>query len=164
MEIELAVLNSQAKSELQPRVRKYRSDFDTTRRQVAKSLQLHKQKVDRETLMGAHIDEGNAENNGRLLNHQEILARQNAALEGAIRVGYETGAVAVDIERDLKDQNVRAAKTQGKVRSMQGLLGDSDSIISRMLRREKLNKLILTALCVLLLVAVLVILYFKVFK
>lgn len=159
----MAVLNAQAKSELQPRVRKYRSDFDSTRRQVAKSLQLHRQKADRETLMGAQVEEGNVENGGRLLSHQEVVARQNAALEGAIRVGYETGAVANDIERDLKDQNVRAAKTQGKVRSMQGLLGDSDSIISRMLRREKLNKLILAGLCVLLLVAVLVILYFKVF-
>jgi hypothetical protein len=164
MEIELAVLNNQAKGELQPRVRKYRSDFDNVRRQFMKSLQNYTQKMNRETLMGAQLDEINIEKNGRLLNHQDMVSRQNAALEGAIRVGYEAGAVAGDIERDLRDQNMRATKTQGKVRSMQGLLGESDSILSRMLRREKCNKLLLTGVCVILLVAVFIILYFKVFK
>jgi len=164
MEIELAVLNSQAKAELQPRIRKYRSDFDNVRRQFMKSLQNYKQKMDRETLMGAQLDDVNVEKNGRLLNHQDMVSKQNAALQGAIRVGYETGGVAGDIERDLRDQNMRAIKVQGKVRNMQGLLGESDSILTRMLRREKCNKLLLTGVCVILLVAVLIILYFKVFK
>ena len=120
------------------------------------------QQKDKETLMGAAIyDETNGAGNKLLQN--DIVMRQNAALEGAIKVGYETGHVAIGIEQNLGDQNTRALNTRMKVQNIDGMLGESDSIISRMLKREKLNKLILTGLCVLLILAVIVILYFKFF-
>ena len=109
MEIELAVLNSQTKTELQPRVRKYRSDFDSVRRQFLHLQQNYMQQRDKETLMGAQLDELGSNNNNKLLDHHNMIMQQNIALEGAIKVGYETGVVAVGIEQDLGDQNTRAA-------------------------------------------------------
>ena len=161
MEIELAVLNSQTKTELQPRVRKYRSDFDSVRRQFLHLQQNYMQQRDKETLMGAQLDELGSNNNNKLLDHHNMIMQQNIALEGAIKVGYETGVVAVGIEQDLGDQNTRAINTRGKVRSIDGLLGESDSIITRMLRREKCNKLILTGICVFLILGIIIILYVK---
>ena len=57
MEIELAVLTPQARAELQPKVRKYRSDFDAIKRQLMKLLERFNQKRDRETLMGAQVED-----------------------------------------------------------------------------------------------------------
>ena len=57
MEIELAVLNAQTKAELQPRVRKYRSDYDSIKRQFLHIQDKYIQQKDRETLMGAHMED-----------------------------------------------------------------------------------------------------------
>lgn len=57
MEIELAVLNSQAKADLQPKVRAYRFDFDGLKRQYFKLCDKFGQQRDREALAGAFIDD-----------------------------------------------------------------------------------------------------------
>ncbi len=57
MEIELAVLNLQTKTELQPRVRKYRSDFDSIKRQFLRVQDNYIQHKDKETLMGAQMED-----------------------------------------------------------------------------------------------------------
>ena len=57
MEIELAVLNTQTKAELQPKVRKYRTDFDQTKRvftQILENSIFHKEK---DLVMGSHLEE-----------------------------------------------------------------------------------------------------------
>ena len=165
MEVELAVLNAQTKAELQPRVRKYRSDFDNTRRQFMKIQDKYIQQKDRETLMGAQMeDPSGSAHSSKLLGHQDVVMKQNAALEGAIRTGYEAGSVAIDIERNLGDQNARAMGTQAKVKGMQGMLTESDSVITRMMRREKLMRLVLSGICVIVVLALIIILYFKLFR
>eukprot|EP01022_Parablepharisma_sp_SALTPOND_P034800 TRINITY_DN9305_c0_g1_i1.p4 TRINITY_DN9305_c0_g1~~TRINITY_DN9305_c0_g1_i1.p4 ORF type:complete len:176 (+),score=28.42 TRINITY_DN9305_c0_g1_i1:2121-2648(+) len=164
MEVELAVLNAQTKAELQPRVRKYRADYDNVRRQFMRLQEKYIQQKDKETLMGAQMEDPTGVHHNKLLNHQDMVMKQNFALEGAIRTGYEAGSVALDIERDLRDQNVRAVGSQGKLKNMQGMLGESDSIITRMLRREKLTKLALAGICAILVLALLIILYYKLFK
>ncbi len=47
---------------------------------------------------------------------------------------------------------------------MAGMLGESDSVISRMLRRERLSKLVLWGLAVIVVLALLFILYAKLFR
>lgn len=79
-------------------------------------------------------------------------------------MAYETHGMAENIERDLNDQNQRSKSTRANLRTMHGLLGESDNILTRMLRRERLNKSILVIVAILLILGVLAILYFKVIK
>lgn len=44
-----------------------------------------------------------------------MMMKQNQDLENARRVGYEAGEVALDIQRNLGDQNARAISSQTKV-------------------------------------------------
>lgn len=98
-----------------------------------------------------------------MLSNEDRVRQQNNNLEGAKRVAYETQNVAQGIEMNLNDQNERAMGTHSNVRAMQGLLGESDNVISRMLKREKLNKLILAAVFGLLALGIIMIIYFKFF-
>ncbi len=43
------------------------------------------------------------------------MMRQNNDLQSAIRVGNEAGDIALDIQRNLGDQNARAISSQTKV-------------------------------------------------
>ena len=160
MEAEVAVVNPEIKFSIQPKVRKYRVDYEVLRRKYSK---VHSNYLDQKTRNGL-IETETINDNKNLLNHKNTVMQQNAALEGAIKIGYETGTIAMDIERDLGDQNIRAVKSQMKLKSIDGMLGESDTIITRMLRREKLNKLILSGLCVLMILGVIIILYFKLFR
>jgi len=85
-------------------------------------------------------------------------------LEGVKRVAYETHGMANNIERDLNDQNIRSKATRANLRTMDGLIGESDSILTRMLRRERIHKSILIIVAILLVLGVIAILYFKVIK
>lgn len=103
-------------------------------------------------------------NDANLLKHEDKMRKQNENLIGATKVIYEAQGVAQDIEINLGDQNTRAQKSQNEVRGMQSLLGESDSIITRMTRRENILKLVLSGIGVLIVMAVLFILYSKLFK
>ena len=159
MEIELPIFDSKTRSRLQPKVRKYRIEFDTLKRKFSQLQDNYLQYKNQNKLMGNQSYDRLPEND-----HVDRIMKQNAALEGAIRTGHETGDIAIDIERNLGDQNIRAKASREKVKRIQGELGESDSILSRMLRREKFNRLIISGICVLLLMVVVIILYFKLIK
>ena len=55
MEIELALLTAQTKAELQPRVRKYRLDFDAVKKQFNRMQEKYIQHKEKENMMGAQM-------------------------------------------------------------------------------------------------------------
>eukprot|EP00826_Nyctotherus_ovalis_P051424 TRINITY_DN6425_c0_g1_i1.p1 TRINITY_DN6425_c0_g1~~TRINITY_DN6425_c0_g1_i1.p1 ORF type:complete len:165 (+),score=48.80 TRINITY_DN6425_c0_g1_i1:392-886(+) len=164
MELELAACDGQTRMKLQPRVRKHRVEFDALKRKFMQLKENYQQQKTQKVLLGAQSYDRLPTDDDKIHSHTNRLMKQNEALEGAIRIGHETGNVAIDIERNLGDQNMRAKASREKVKRIQGMLGDSDSIVTRMLKRERLNKLILSGVCVLLVMALAIILYFKLIK
>jgi len=57
MEIELAVLSAQAKSELKPRVSQYRMEFDQTKRNFGKLLETMGFQKDKEILLPNRLED-----------------------------------------------------------------------------------------------------------
>ena len=157
----MVIMNQKQKAELQPRVHQNRMEFDKLKRTFHKLKDNYTSQQEREALLGAHIEKKEENNSKALLKYKEITQKQNQALENAIRIGYETGEVAINIEQNLGDQNERLKKSRVKVKSIQGELRESDSILIRMLRREKINRLALSGVCVLLIIALMIVLYFK---
>ena len=92
------------------------------------------------------------------------MKKQNADLENAKKISYEAHDIAIDVEKHLNDQNVRAVHSQTNAQSIHGMLDESDSVIARMLRRERLNKLILALIVGALVIALIIILYYKFFN
>ena len=137
MEIELPILDNELKTKLQPKVRTYRRSFDALKRKVINEHENIKFKKDKDFLIGVHIEENDSWNNSRLGKHQEMIRKQNAALENAMKIGYEVDTTADRIKQELNDQNVKAAGTKGKVKEMTGVIDDSESVITRMLKREQ---------------------------
>eukprot|EP00826_Nyctotherus_ovalis_P020879 TRINITY_DN16631_c0_g1_i2.p1 TRINITY_DN16631_c0_g1~~TRINITY_DN16631_c0_g1_i2.p1 ORF type:complete len:137 (+),score=39.77 TRINITY_DN16631_c0_g1_i2:199-609(+) len=132
METETIVLDSKLKARLQPEVRRHRIDFDSLKRQALSAHEDAKYKEQKDFLLGVNVEDEAV--TGK---HQDVLRKQNAALEGALRVAYETSSVANSIERDLRDQNIRARETQKKVKELDGTIDESGSIVTRMLKREQ---------------------------
>ena len=164
MENELVMIEAGQKRELQPRVRKYRMELDSIKRELSRAYENYVVQHSKEQLLGS-LSEGEEVkgSKAKLLNQQEKLRAQNDQLEGAKKAIIETDKVSFEIMDGLDQQNKVAAGTRGKVKEVFAYLGESNSVISRMLRREQLMKFVLAGVMIIVAVAVIYIIYKKLF-
>ena len=140
MESGIIILSMEQRKNIQPKIRKYRMEFDQLKRSFHKANENFENQRNKEKLMG-EVDEESKETETRLLNHQDKLRAQNDLLLNATKTIYETDKISFEIMDGLDRQNTVAGKARGKIKDIFTYLGDSNSIISRMLKREKLNKI-----------------------
>ena len=157
----MVIMSPEQKRELQPKVRKYRMEFDKLKRDFNRASEAFETKTEREKLISTELSEDDKDYKARLLNQQDRLRVQNEQLANATKTMYETDKVSFDIVDGLRSQNILASKTRSKVKNIFNDLGESDTIVSRMLKREKLTKIALSGIMLVCILAVLFILYKK---
>ena len=160
MEAETLVWNANSRRPLQHKVRRYRIEFDQLKRNLHKAFDNYTTKKYNETLFSTKPKEESA----NLLKYNTRLSKQNEQLTDATKTLYESDKVSIEIINNLNQQNAQATGTKSKVKTILNSIGESNTIISRMMKREKLVKFALSGIVTIILVAILFILYNKISK
>ena len=156
MEDEIIVSNPGTKNGFKQKIHKYRVEFDKLKRTLKKAIDNYETKVNREVILCLNDRAGM---DAKLLNQQTRIMHQNDKLTNATKVLYDTDKLSVEIIVGLDQQNKRAAGTQSKIKEISGRLGESDNIISRMMKRERITKVALSGVTMLILIGVMFIIY-----
>jgi len=166
MEIEATMMQGPNRTQVQVQVRKYRDDFDTAKRNFRREEQVYTDQKGKETLMGSRIN-GDApaqDNRISLLASQKLAADQGYKLHEGVRVALEVEGVAIDTMNQLKVQRDKINHAAGGAREVSDNLSQGNRLINTMTKRAFTNKLIMLGLVALLLLAIGLVLYFKVFN
>ena len=100
----------------------------------------------------------------KLINNEELAWNQYEKLEKAKRSGYEMESISIDVAKELHGQTEKLKGVKGKLTEMNGEISSSNSLISRMLRREYRNKIVLMMFTIALILIFLAIIYMKFFS
>ena len=87
--------------------------------------------------------------------------KQNNNLENAKRMTLEMEQSSIGIMRGLEENNQKLGDVNNKVISLIGELDDSNGIMTRILKKENRNKLVIAGFCIVLTVAFIAIIYYK---
>ena len=82
-------------------------------------------------------------------------------LENAKRMTLEMEQSSIGIMRGLEENNQKLGDVNNKVISLNGELDDSNGIMTRILKKENRNKLVIAGFCIVLTVAFIAIIYYK---
>ena len=98
-------------------VRRYKNDYEEAKRRFAKCEDKYLHQKNRETLMGASIDEGKQNDRHReaLLATGQLIQSQNDRLDDARRVGLEVDNIASDIKLNLHSQGKQLERAHENV-------------------------------------------------
>ncbi len=169
METELILASPDEKKTLQPKVRQYSMQLKETKNEFTRASENYLLQQSKEMLMKGtsprtptELEETKGTKAKLLTTYQEKVQAQNWQLENAKKTIYETDKVSIEIMDNLGNQNVRAAGTRSKVKEVFSYLGESNSVITRMLRREKLTKFALAGIMGIVVMALLFIVYKKI--
>lgn len=100
----------------------------------------------------------------KLINNEEMAWNQFEKLEQAKRQGYEMESISIEVAKELHGHTEKLKGVKGKLSDMNKEISSSNSLISRMLRREYRNKIVLFMFTLALIFIFLTILYFKLFS
>lgn len=166
MEIEATMMQGPNRGQVQVQVRKYRDDFDLAKRNFRREEQVYTDLKGKETLMGSRIngDSQSRDNRVSLLASQKLAADQGYKLQEGVRVALEVEGVAIDTMNQLKIQRDKINHASGGAREVSDNLSQGNRLINTMTKRAFTNKLIMLGLVGLLLLAIGLVLYFKVFN
>jgi predicted RND superfamily exporter protein len=100
----------------------------------------------------------------KLINNEELAWNQFDKLEKAKRSTYEMESISIDVAKELHGQTEKMKGVKGKLNEINGEISSSNSLISRMLRREYRNKIVLIMFSLALILIFLTIIYMKFFS
>jgi predicted RND superfamily exporter protein len=99
----------------------------------------------------------------KLINNEELAWGQFDKLEKAKRNAFEMESISIDVAKELNDQTDKLKGVKGKLIDMNSEISSSNSLISRMLRREYRNKIVIMMFMIALVLIFLTIIYIKLF-
>lgn len=166
MEIEATMMQGPNRTQVQLQVRKYRDDFDQAKRNFRREEQVYTDQKGKETLMGSRINGDGLPQDNRvsLLSSQKLAAEQGYKLHEGVRVALEVEGVAIDTMNQLKVQRDKITHASANAREVSDNLSQGNRLINTMTKRAFTNKLITLGLIGLLIGAIGLVLYFKVFN
>jgi len=92
------------------------------------------------------------------------MSEQNELLLNLKRTGYEAMDMSSDIEGNMSSNNIKLKGAGGKSREIGDQLGISNTILSRMIRREYFQKIVLSWIIFLVVFVFFYIIYSSLFK
>ena len=87
--------------------------------------------------------------------------KQTSKIEAATRIALEMEHVSIGIMSGLEQNNQKLKGTNNKVTGLNDELDNSNGIMTRILKKENRNKLIIAGFSAVLFIAFIVIIYFK---
>lgn len=164
MDLEARSLQPSVKANLLAKLREYKSDLNNLKRDVKKASLADSQSA-RDELLESGMSDGlmaSADQRGRLLMSTERLNQSTDRIKESKRTILETEDLGVSILQDLHQQRQTLLHTHDTLHGVDDYIGKSRKILTSMTRRMSRNKWILGGLISVLVVAIILIAYFKI--
>ncbi|KAL6547064.1 Vesicle transport v-SNARE 12 [Orobanche minor] len=166
MDLEARSLQPSVKATLLAKLREYKSDLNKLKREVKKLTMPSSGQPAHEDLLesgmaGGH--EASANQRGRLAMSTERLNQSTDRVRESRRAALETEELGVSILEDLHQQRETLLHSHKKLSDVDSAIDRSKKILSSMTRRMSRNKWIIGSIIAGLVLAVIIVLYFKIF-
>jgi len=160
IELESHTLEPGGREKVKTRVTSYQAELKRQQEQVASSKTEAGERSDRLELLsrpGHHHGGGGGEefqggeNSLLLAETEEILSEAGRQLHDGRRLLEETQEVGAGVLGDLHNQRETIQRSRSRLKDLEGGLGESSSILGKMMWRAQQNKLVLAAVGVIVL-------------
>ncbi|CAA0828716.1 Vesicle transport v-SNARE 12 [Striga hermonthica] len=166
MDLEARSLQPSVKATLLAKLREYKSDLNKLKREVKKLTMPSSNQPAHEDLLesgmaGSHKASGSQRD--RLMMTTERLNESTDRLRETRRAALETEELGVSILEDLHQQRETLLHSHKKLSDVDSAIDKSKKVLTSMSRRMSRNKWIVGSVIAALVLAIIVILYFKIF-
>jgi vesicle transport through interaction with t-SNAREs protein 1 len=162
MDLEARSLQPSVKAVLLAKLREYKADLNKLKREVKKISSGNQ--VSREELLESGMADGQAvsmDQRQRLAMSTERLNQSSDRITESRRTMLETEEVGVSILQDLHQQRETLLHSHNKLHGVDDAIDKSKKILTSMSRRMSRNKLVVGSIIAALVLAIILILYFK---
>lgn len=164
MDLEARSLQPSMKATLLAKLREYKTDLNNLKNEVKRVTSVNVSLTGRDELLGsARADMLTVSNNqrGRLLMSTERLNQSTDRIKESRKTMLETEELGVSILQDLHQQRQSLLHAHNTLHGVDDNISKSKRILGAMSRRMSRNKWIVGSLTAALVLAIMVILYFK---
>ncbi|PSS07938.1 Vesicle transport v-SNARE like [Actinidia chinensis var. chinensis] len=164
MDLEARSLPSNAKAMLLAKLREYKTDLNNLKSEVKRITSANTNQSARDELLGSGMADAmmvSSDQRGRLLMSTERLNQSSERVKESRRTMLETEELGVSILQDLHQQRQSLLHAHNTLHGVDDNIGRSKKILTNMSRRMNRNKLIIGSIIAVLVVAIILILYFK---
>ncbi|KAL1551091.1 Vesicle transport v-SNARE 12 [Salvia divinorum] len=166
MDLEARSLQPSAKATLLAKLREYKSDLNKLKREVKKLTMPNSNQPGKDELLDpgmAGMHEASANQRGRLALSTERLDQSTDRLRETRRTALETEDIGVSILEDLQLQRETLLHSHNKLYEVDSAIDRSKKVLTSMSRRLSRNKWITGSIIFALILAIIIVLYFKIF-
>ncbi|KAM0932526.1 putative GOSR2/Membrin/Bos1, vesicle transport v-SNARE domain superfamily [Dioscorea sansibarensis] len=164
MDLEARSLQPSVKAALLAKMREYKSDLNNLKNELKKLTSPNLNQATREELLEAGMADTlavSADQRGRLLMSTDRLNQSSDRIRESRRTMLETEELGVSILQDLHQQRQSLLHANNTLHGVDDNIGKSRKILSAMSKRMDRNKWMIGCIIAVLVVAIVLILYFK---
>lgn len=165
MDLEARSLQPNVKAVLLAKLREYKTDLNNLKSEVKRITSGNANQAARDELLESGMADAlsvSADQRGRLLMSTERLNKSSDRVKESRRTMLETEELGVSILQDLHQQRQALLHAHTTLHGVDDNISKSKKVLTAMSRRMNRNKWIIGAIITVLVVAILLILYFKV--
>ncbi|CAH1454693.1 unnamed protein product [Lactuca virosa] len=167
MDLEARSLQPNVKAVLLAKLREYKSDLNNLKSEVKRLASNNLNQAARDELLESGMADASsvsADQKARLLMSTERLNKTSGRVRDSRRTMLETEELGVSILQDLNQQRQSLLHAHGTLHGVDDNIGKSKKIMTNMSRRMSRNKYIIGSIVAVLVIAIVLILYFKLRK
>lgn len=164
MDLEARSLQPNVKAVLLVKLREYKSDLNNLKSEVKRLSSGNPNQAARDELLESGMADAltvSAEQRARLMMSTERLNKSSERVRDSRRTMLETEELGVSILQDLHQQRQSLLHAHDTLHGVDDNIGRSKRILTNMSRRMSRNKWIISAIVLVLVLAIALIMYFK---
>lgn len=164
MDLEARSLPPNVKASLLAKVREYKTDLNNLKTEVKRISSANSNQAARDELLESGMADAMmvaADQRGRLLMSTERLNKSSDRIRESRKVMLETEDLGVSILQDLHQQRQSLLHAHTTLHGVDDNISRSKKILTNMSRRMSRNKWIIGSIIAILVIAIILILYFK---
>ncbi|PSR88431.1 Vesicle transport v-SNARE like [Actinidia chinensis var. chinensis] len=161
MDLEARSLQPSLKAVLLAKLRDYKADLNKLKRGVKKISSVNANTISREELMESGMADAHVRE--RLAMSTERLNRSSDRIKESRRTMLEIEDLGISILQDLHQQRETLLHSHKKLHGVDDAIDKSKKVLTSMSRRMSSNKLIVGSIIAALVLAIILVLYFKLF-
>uniref|UniRef100_A0A2P2NGD3 Vesicle transport V-snare protein vti1a n=1 Tax=Rhizophora mucronata TaxID=61149 RepID=A0A2P2NGD3_RHIMU len=164
MDLDARSLPPNVKALLLAKLREYKSDLNNLKSEVKRIASGNLNPTARDELLESGMADAlvaSADQRGRLIKTTERLNQSSDRIKDGRRTMLETEELGVSILQDLHQQRQSLLHTHNTLHGVDDNIGKSKKVLTSMARRMNRNKWIIGIIIAVLVVAILLIVYFK---
>ncbi|XP_057951471.1 vesicle transport v-SNARE 13-like [Malania oleifera] len=164
MDLEARSLQPSVKAMLLAKLREYKTDMNNLKSEVKRITSANANQAARDELLESGMADtmvASADQRGRLLMSTDRLNNASGRIKESRRTMLETEELGVSILQDLHQQRQSLLHAHNTLHGVDDNIGKSKKILTAMSRRMSRNKWIISSVIAALVLAIILILYFK---